>query len=136
MLAAVRKGADLHVTGFPYDIAAYLRATDEREKRYHACHCPFARESIRQPEGEVSKALCYCSLGHAKIMWEAIFEQDLDGDVATSALAGDPLCRYVIHLPGEIVERHTSPRDCAGAGAAARAVPSLGETALCAPHSP
>ncbi|WP_040950505.1 hypothetical protein [Gorillibacterium massiliense] len=101
MLAAVRSGSELHITAFPYDMVNYLAENDERKKRYHACHCPFARESILHEGAEVSKTLCYCSLGHAKIMWEAIFERELDGDVVESALGGSTLCKHVIYLPEE-----------------------------------
>ena len=107
MLAPVREGADLHITGFPFDMVAYLRATGTDVRRYHACHCPFARESLLQAQGPVSPTLCNCSLGHAKVMWEAIFDRELDGEVRASALAGDPLCRYVIHLPADILARYT-----------------------------
>jgi hypothetical protein len=105
MLSSVRKGSELHITAFPSNMVEYLKETDERKKRYHACHCPFAKESILQENEEVSKTLCYCSLGHAKIMWEAIFDMDLDGDVVESVLNGDLLCKYVIYLPKEIIDK-------------------------------
>lgn len=105
MLAPVRKGSELHITAFPASMAEYLKETDERKRRYHACHCPFAKESILSESREVSKTLCYCSLGHAKIMWEAIFDMDLDGDVVESVLGGGLLCKYVVYLPREIMER-------------------------------
>lgn len=106
MLAPVRKGSELHVTAFPSNMVEYLSETDERKKRYQACHCPFARESILRENEEVSRTLCFCSLGHAKIMWEAVFDMDLDGDVVQSVLGGDLLCRYVVYLPGEIMEKY------------------------------
>lgn len=106
ILQSVRKGLELHITAFPYNMVEYLKETDKRKKRYHACHCPFAKESILQDNEEVSKTLCYCSLGHAKIMWEAIFDMELDGDVVESVLGGDMLCKYVIHLPKAIMEKY------------------------------
>jgi hypothetical protein len=45
-------------------------------------------------------------LGHAKIMWEAIFDRELDGDVVQSALNGDLLCKYVVYLPKEIMDQY------------------------------
>jgi hypothetical protein len=86
---------------------SYIVESDERKKRYHACHCPFARESILAENGTVSKTLCYCSLGHAKVMWEVILCTGLDGDVVKSALAGDLMCKYVIYLPDDLIERYT-----------------------------
>lgn len=103
----VRKGAELHITAFPYDMANYIKETDERKKRYYACHCPFARESILTEGMEVSKTLCYCSLGHAKVMWEAVLNVELDGEVLQSVLGGDLMCKYVIYLPDEIVRKYT-----------------------------
>lgn len=102
-----RKGSEIHITAFPYDMVNYIKETDEQKKRYYACHCPFARESILTKGAEVSKTLCYCSLGHAKVMWEAILSVELDGDVVQSVLGGDLMCKYVIYLPDEIVKKYT-----------------------------
>ncbi len=107
LISDVRKGAELYVTAIPFDMVNYLKETTERKKRYYACHCPFARESILIDGGEVSKTMCYCSLGHAKVAWEAIFDIELDGEVLESALGGDLMCKYVIHLPNEVVEKYT-----------------------------
>ncbi len=101
ILTAVHEGSDLYITAIPAELESYIHETDLRKKRYYACHCPFARESILSEDGEVSATLCLCSLGHAKVMWDAIFDMDLKGEVIESALKGDLLCRYVIHLPKE-----------------------------------
>lgn len=71
-----------------------------------ACHCPFARESILQDEGPVSKTLCYCSLGHTKVFWEVALDMPLEGEAAESALAGDLSCLFVIYLPDEAMARY------------------------------
>lgn len=102
-----RVGSQIHITAFLFDMVNYLKETDERKKRYYACHCPLARESILTEGAEVSRTLCYCSLGHAKVMWEAIFNRELDGEVIQSALGGDLMCKYVIYLPDEIVQKYT-----------------------------
>jgi hypothetical protein len=104
---AARKGSEIHITAFPYDMVNYIKETDERKKRYYACHCPFARESILKEGAEVSRTLCYCSLGHAKVMWEAILNVELDGEVLQSVLGGDLMCKYVIYLPEEVMRRYT-----------------------------
>jgi len=39
-------------------------------------------------------------------MWEAIFDIELDGEVIQSALNGDLLCKYVICLPKEIMDKY------------------------------
>jgi hypothetical protein len=107
MLSAERKGLELHITAFPYNMSDYIKESDMQRKRYYACHCPFARESLLLENAKVSKTLCYCSLGHAKIMWEAIFDRELDAELAESVLAGDMMCKYIIYLPEEIIKRYT-----------------------------
>lgn len=107
MLTPVRKGNELHITAFPANMEAYLKESDGCKKRYHACHCPFAKESILSESGLVSKAICNCSLGHCKVKWETIFGRELDGDVLQSVLGGDLLCKYVIYLPDDIMEKYT-----------------------------
>jgi len=39
-------------------------------------------------------------------MWEAILNVELDGEVVESVLGGDLMCKYVIHLPDEILKAH------------------------------
>lgn len=102
MLSGVRDGNKMYFTVFPANMFEYLQASDSRMKRYHACHCPFAKESILADK-TVSSTLCYCSFGHIKNFWEAVFDRELDGEVVTSALNGDTLCTYVVLLPDDIM---------------------------------
>ncbi len=102
-----RKGSEIHILAFPFDMVNYIKETDPRKKRYYACHCPFARESILSDHGEVSKTLCYCSLGHAKVMWEAVLGVELEGEVAHSVLAGDLMCKYIIYLPDGVLQMYS-----------------------------
>lgn len=92
-------------TAIPYMVQEYLNTKDERTKRYHACHCPFAKESILM-EKTVSKTMCYCSLGHTKVFWEAALDTFLDGDVLHSALQGDTSCQFILYLPDEIMQKY------------------------------
>lgn len=39
-------------------------------------------------------------------MWETIFDMELDGDVVESALNGNLLCKYVVYLPKEIMDKY------------------------------
>ncbi len=57
--------------------------------------------SILQEEGEVSKTICHCSLGHIKIFWEAALGMELEGEIESSALNGDYLCKFIIRPPDE-----------------------------------
>ncbi len=107
LLYGARKGHQIHATAIPYETSAYLRETDLQKKRYLACHCEFARESLLHAEGPVSKTLCYCSLGHTKIFWETALDVELNGDVVESVLGGGMLCRFVIDLPQDVVDKYT-----------------------------
>lgn len=95
----VLQGNTLYVTKIPYLAQKYLDESDPQKKRYLYCHCPWARESLRQAEGPVPGRFCQCSAGYHKKSWELIFEQPLKADVLESVLQGDLRCRFAIHLP-------------------------------------
>jgi len=88
----------LYITKIPYDTVAFLHAQDEIHKRYYACHCGFARESILQENGSISKNWCYCSAGFAKHPFEVILGQKLPIKCLKSALDHDLICRFSIDL--------------------------------------
>jgi hypothetical protein len=95
----VRDGNILYVTKIPYLTKQYLAESDPQKKRYYYCHCPWARESLRQADGPVSAKFCQCSAGFHKKPWEVIFEQKIEAEVLESVLNGDARCRFAIHLP-------------------------------------
>jgi hypothetical protein len=95
----VRRGNVLYVTKIPYRTKEYLAEADPQRKRTLYCHCPWARESLRQAEGPVPATFCRCSAGFHKKPWEVIFEQPLEADVLESVLQGDQRCRFAVHLP-------------------------------------
>jgi hypothetical protein len=97
-----RAGDVLYETKIPYDTAAYLAAADETDRRYHYCHCPWVRESLRAGDVAVPAAFCQCSAGFHKKLWEVVLEQPLESEVVESVLAGDPHCRIAIRLPAGI----------------------------------
>ena len=106
-LVGVREGNKLHFTAFPAQMHKYIQTVDTKMKRYYACHCPFAKESILT-EKVVSSTLCYCSLGHIKNFWEAVFDRELDGEVLTSALKGDIKCTYIVYIPDDIMSSYVN----------------------------
>lgn len=110
MLAPVRKGNKLYCMAFPCNMAEYLRAEDDVMKRYHACHCPFAKESILA-DTTVSSSLCYCSLGHVMNSWEALLGRELEGRPVRSVLSGNLTCEYEIDLPEDIMENYVRRRE-------------------------
>jgi hypothetical protein len=95
----VRQGDILYITKIPYLAKEFLAETDPDKKRYFYCHCPWARESLREGERPVSAKFCQCSAGFHKKGWEVIFGQPLQADVLESVLQGDMRCRFAIHLP-------------------------------------
>jgi len=98
ILSAVRVGNKLYSMKIPYDIEAYLNAKTDEEKAYYLCHCPFARESVRNDKVNISKNWCYCSAGYAKFQFDIIFEKELPVKVLKSALNLDGACRFEIDL--------------------------------------
>lgn len=110
MLAPVRRGNKLHCMAFPYNMAEYLKAEDDIIKRYHACHCPFARESILS-DATVSPILCHCSLGHVMNFMEAFLGRELKGRPVRSVLSGDLTCEYEIDIPDDIMENYVRSRE-------------------------
>lgn len=105
LLCAVREGNRLYCRAFPANMQAYLSTDDERLKRYHACHCPFAKASLLSDK-PVSSTLCFCSLGHVMNFWEAAFDRPLEGEVCASVLSGDLACQYVIYLPDDLMAQY------------------------------
>lgn len=110
MLAPVRRGNKLLCMAFPYNMAEYLKAEDEVMKRYHACHCPFAKESILS-DATVSPLLCHCSQGHVMNSMEALFDRELEGRPIRSVLNGDLRCEYEIDIPEDIMEKYVRSRE-------------------------
>lgn len=106
LLYGARENNTIVAIAIPCETRKYLKETYMRRKRYYACHCQFARRSILQEEGAVSKTLCNCSLGHTKIFWEAALDAQLDGEVVSSVLGDGLLCRFVIYLPDEIMKKY------------------------------
>jgi len=97
ILSAVLKDDYLYLTKIPYDPDGFLKATDLEEKRYLACHCPFAREAVKSKK-PISPLWCYCSGGFTKYPYEIILEQKLDIEILESVLEGSTRCRFRIPL--------------------------------------
>lgn len=100
ILSAVRAGNDLFVTKIPYDTEQYLAATTDKEKAYHACHCPFAKEAILKDHAKISPKWCYCSGGFTKYPFEVIFGKELEVIPLELAINNETRCRFKISLEG------------------------------------
>jgi len=99
VLSGERRENTIYHTKIPYMVQEYLEATDERMKRYYACHCAWARESILDDTVDVSADFCHCSGGFTKMPWEAALDQPLEYEMVKSVLKGDDECSFIIHLP-------------------------------------
>lgn len=98
ILSAVRQDDVLYVTKIPYNPDQYLTEDNPKLKCYYACHCPFAREAILKGEPLISPNWCYCSAGFEKFPFDIILDRELKVEVLQSALKGDAVCRFAIHL--------------------------------------
>lgn len=97
ILSGVLKDNALYITKIPFDTKAYLEAKTKQEKAYYGCHCPFAREALKEGK-EMNDRFCYCSAGFAKFPFEIILDQPLKIKVVKSILHGDDVCRFKIDL--------------------------------------
>ncbi len=95
----VRVGSVLYEAKIPYMAVEYLRETDPQLRAYYYCHCPWARESLRCGEGTVSPTFCNCSAAFHRKVYEVIFGRRLESEVLETVLAGDPWCKFAVHLP-------------------------------------
>lgn len=100
ILSGKLENGKLYITKIPYDTVSYLKSKTDIEKRYHGCHCTFAKESISANTSQVSGRWCYCSAGFAKFPFEIILGQKLPIKVINNCLDGDLICRFEIDLEG------------------------------------
>jgi hypothetical protein len=68
-------------------------------KRYYACHCPLVRASVLEGKPEISPTWCYCSGGFEKLLFDVIFDEQVEVEVLENALGGDLRCRFAIKIP-------------------------------------
>ena len=102
VLSGERRGNTIYHTKIPYMVQEFLNEKDEKMKRYYACHCAWARESILDDNVDVSANFCHCSGGFTKMPWEAALDQPLEYEMVKSALRGDIECSFVIQLPEDV----------------------------------
>ncbi|MBN1657567.1 MAG: hypothetical protein JXA93_04150 [Anaerolineae bacterium] len=98
-----REGNVVYVSKIPYMAKQYLAETDPVLKRYYYCHCPWAREAIRQGNVPLAPVFCNCSAGFYKKPWQVALGQPVEVEVLESVLRGDARCRFAIHLPPEVI---------------------------------
>jgi hypothetical protein len=102
--AGVRVGNVVYEAKIPHEAAKYLTETDPQMKAHYYCHCPWAKTSLRPgSDVKVPPVFCNCSAAFHKKSWEVIFGQPLEAEVVETVLAGDPWCKFAIHLPEGVV---------------------------------
>lgn len=101
--AGKREGNIIYVSKIPFKLREYLNAKNDKDKRYHYCHCGWIKASIpKSDEEQISSTFCNCSGGWHKIPFETIFGRTLRVEVVKSVLKGDDICTFAIHIPEEI----------------------------------
>ncbi|NHI83300.1 MAG: hypothetical protein EAX81_03240 [Candidatus Thorarchaeota archaeon] len=105
VMTGMRNGDKIIHTKIPYMAKEYLDEKDEKKKRYYACHCAWARETIMNNELEIPATFCNCSGGFTVQPWEMALDQPLDVEMIKSVLKGDMECTFAIQLPRNVIEK-------------------------------
>ena len=92
----VLDGNSYYEMKIPHQTAKMLAETDPVKRRYHYCHCPWVKESLREGKSEVPAVFCNCSAGFHKRMWEVVLGHAVKCEVLESVLKGDERCRFRI----------------------------------------
>jgi len=101
--AGVREGNVIHEAKIPHQAVRFLATDDPQERAHHYCHCPWVKASLQDGPSDVSPTFCSCSAAFHKKPYEVIFGRELKAEVLETVLAGDPWCRFAIHLPEDVV---------------------------------
>lgn len=101
----VRDGNIIRAIKIPHETIKFLNEKDEKMKAYYYCHCPYAKEAIKDgTSDEIPAVFCNCSGGYYKNYWEIVLDQPIDVKTVETVLKGDPYCLFEIHLPEDVVE--------------------------------
>ncbi len=103
ILSAVREGNTLYATKIPYDPDGYLKERDQVRKRYLACHCPLARESLASGNPDIPAVWCSCSAGFEKLLFDSIFGEPTEVTVLETLFAGNDRCRFAMTIPESVM---------------------------------
>jgi hypothetical protein len=106
----VRVSNVIYEAKIPYMAEEFLKEADAKKKAYLYCHCPWARESLKGSEATVPAGFCNCSGAYHRRPYEVIFGRTLQSEVLETVLAGDPWCRFAIHLPEDIAQDRDAAR--------------------------
>jgi len=89
-----REGNVLYFTKAPCHKEDFEKAGTVDDKRYHYCHCDWAR-AVNLP---ISPTHCFCSAGWYKGIFEGIFQRPVKVRLVKSVLQGDDVCEFAVYL--------------------------------------
>jgi hypothetical protein len=95
---ASREGRTIFTAKGPRDREEFEAARTPGEKAEASCFCPIIRKKLS--EG-MPGSFCYCGAGWYRQQWEGATGMPVRVEILSSLLAGDPECRFAIHLPPE-----------------------------------
>ena len=95
----VRKGDVIYVCKVPHQATEFLTTDDDEMKKYHYCHCGWAKESLRTKDVDISPEFCYCGAGWYRQFWEAVFQEPVKVEVVETVMNGDSRCMFAVHIP-------------------------------------
>jgi len=102
VLGGVLEDGKIFWTKIPYDPDVWLNEKDPDRRRYLACHCPMARESLNEPGEKISGLWCNCTAGFIKQRFNAVFGFETEVELLESVLNGDDRCRFAVKVPKEL----------------------------------
>jgi hypothetical protein len=98
----LRVGNVLYEAKIPYMAVDFLAETDPEKRAYLYCHCPWARESLRDGQTKVPATFCNCSAAFHKKPYDVIFGRPVRAEVIESVLSGGSWCKFAIYLPDDV----------------------------------
>lgn len=101
VLGGMRDGSKIYVTKIPYVADKWIEEQDPQKRRYLACHCPLAREAVRNGPADIPREWCYCSGGFAKFRFDVLFDQETEVELIETVLDGGNVCRFAVTIPEE-----------------------------------
>jgi len=90
----VRDGNAILLTKAPFDAEKHQQANTDKERRFHYCHCEYAKAAIEK----ISPTHCLCGAGWYKHIFEGILERPVRVEVLESVMQGDDVCRIAVHI--------------------------------------
>jgi len=103
VLGGILEDGKILWTKIPYDVEKWLFEKDPSIKRYYACHCPMAREILKNSDEKMPRSWCNCTSGYIQQRFNAIFRQKVQVDLLETVLDGDDRCRFAVHVPEEFL---------------------------------